>query len=263
MNVIEAIILGIIQGLAEFLPISSSGHLALGHHFFGLQEEGLLFSIVVHVATLVPVFVVFWKDIWAILRRPFRKITLMLIVATVPAAIVGFFFEDAVEAVFSTLTYLSIGFLFTGIILLISDRFKKGKKTTETMSWLDTVIMGIAQAIAIMPGISRSGTVIVAALSRGVERAEAAKFAFLMSIPIILGATVLQVFNVARGDIYLGDINFVAFGAGFASAAVSGYLAIKLMLAAVRKAKFSYFAIYVLSLAAVITLWTLIGGNGA
>ncbi|MCL2350363.1 MAG: undecaprenyl-diphosphate phosphatase [Defluviitaleaceae bacterium] len=254
MSVLEAIILGLIQGLAEFLPISSSGHLAIGHFLFGLEDEGLLFSIVVHIGTLIPVVVVFWRDIWAILRRPFQKMTGLLIVATLPAAVVGFLFEDMVEAAFASLTFIAFGFVITGLVLLFSDRKQKNEKTAEKITWLDAALIGIAQAVAILPGVSRSGSTIGMALARGIKREDAAKFAFLMSIPIILGATLLQVIHIARGDIMIYGLNFVNLGAGMLAAAISGYVAIRFMLAAIKKAKLRYFAYYVLTLAAIITV---------
>ena len=254
MTLLEAIILGIVQGLTEFLPVSSSGHLALGHIFFGLEEEGLLFSIVIHVGTLIPVLIVFWRDIWALVKRPFQKMTFMLLIATGPAAVVGIFLEDRVEQAFMSLQALAIGFLITGTVLIFTDRFLKNSKKAGEIAYLDAVIVGLAQAVAIFPGISRSGSTIAASLSRGIVREDAAKFAFLMSIPVILGATLLQIIHVARGSIILEDINFVNLGAGFVAAALSGYLAVNFMLAAVKKAKLRYFAYYVLTLAAVITV---------
>jgi len=252
MSLLEAIILGIVQGLTEFIPVSSSGHLALGHMLFGLEEEGLLFTIVVHVGTLVPVLIVFRKDIWALIKRPFQKMTFMLIVATIPAVIVGLLFEDRVEQAFTTMQFLVAGFLITGTVLIISDRLRKATKTADEITWLDAALIGIAQAVAIFPGISRSGSTITASLSRGINREDAAKFVFLMSIPIILGATVLQIIHVARGNVAAYEIDFAVLGAGFVSAALSGYLAVNFLLAAIKKAKLRYFAYYVLVLAKVL-----------
>jgi len=252
MSILEAIILGIIQGLTEFIPVSSSGHLALGHLFFGLEEEGLLFIVVVHVGTLVPVFVVFRKEIWALIKRPFQKTTFLLITATIPAVIVGLLFENRIEQAFTTLQTLAIGFVITGVVLILSDRLRKGTKKESDITWLDAALIGIAQAVAVFPGISRSGSTITAALSRGISRDEAAKFVFLMSIPVILGATILQIIHIARGSIAAYELDFAVLSTGFVSAALSGYLAVNFLLAAIRKKKLRYFAYYVLTLAAVL-----------
>ena len=254
MSILQAIILGIVQGLTEFIPVSSSGHLALGKLFFGLEEEGLglLFIVVVHVGTLVPVFVVFRKEIWALIRRPFQKTTFLLIVATIPAVITGLLLEDRIEQALSTLSVLAIGFVLTGGVLILSDKMRQGTKKEGDITWLDAALIGIAQAVAVFPGISRSGSTISAALARGITREDAAKFVFLMSIPVILGATVLQIIHIARGNISAYELDFAVLGAGFVSSALSGYLAVNFLLAAIKKKKLRYFAYYVLVLAAVL-----------
>jgi len=252
MTLLESILLGIIQGLSEFLPISSSGHLALGHHLFGLEEDGLLFHIVVHVGTLIPVCIVFWQDIWALIKKPFQKMTYLLIIATLPAVVVALFARDLVGIAMSSLHFLTAGFLITGTVLLVSDRFKKTNKKSAEITYMDALIIGIAQGIAIFPGISRSGSTITAALARGINREDAAKFVFLLSIPAILGGLVLEIFEMIQEGITLADIDFVVMGGGFIAAMLSGYLAIRFMLAAIKKAKLRYFAYYVFVLAAVI-----------
>jgi len=252
MTLLEAIILGIIQGLAEFLPISSSGHLALGQYIFGYEDHNLIFIIVVHIGTLIPVVIVYRKAIWELIKRPFQKMTYLLIVATIPAAIVGIFFEDAIEAALSSITFLAVGFVVTGVVLIGTDRLRKTGKKSDEITYLDATLIGIAQAVAVFPGISRSGSTISAALARGINREDAAKFVFLMSIPAILGALLIQIIHVVRGNLVLADLDFVVLGAGFVASALSGYLAINFMLAAIKKAKLSYFAYYVLVLAAAI-----------
>jgi len=251
MTVLQAIILGIIQGLSEFLPISSSGHLALTLGLMNI-DEGLLFTVVVHVGTLIPVIIVFRKDILALIKKPFQKMTYLLIVATIPAAIVALFFDDMIEAAFTSFNFIAIGFIITGIVLILTDRLKRNTKKSEDISWLDAALIGLAQAVAVFPGISRSGSTIAAALSRGIDREAAAKFAFLMSIPAILGALLVKIISVVRGDILIEEINFIVLGAGFITAALSGYLAINFMLAAIKKAKLSYFAYYVLILSGLV-----------
>ena len=257
MTLLEAIILGIIQGLAEFLPISSSGHLALGQYLFGIEESNLAFIIVVHIGTLIPVVIVYRNTIWELIKKPFQKMTYLLIVATVPAAIVAFFFEDAIEAALTSIGFLAVGFIITGLVLICTDRLRKNAKKSDEITYLDAAFIGIAQAVAVFPGISRSGSTIAASLARGINREDAAKFAFLMSIPAILGALLIQIIHIVRGNILLEDLNFVTLGAGFLASALSGYLAINFMLAAIKKAKLSYFAYYVLGLAALIGVYLL------
>ena len=252
MTLLEAIILGIIQGLSEFLPISSSGHLALGHMLFGLEEEGLLFTVMIHMGTLIPVLIVYRKDIITLIKKPFQKLTYLLIIATLPAVIVALFFEDMVEQAFASMRFLAAGFVITAIVLILTDKIRRNTKKTAEITYMDALIIGVAQGIAVFPGISRSGSTIAAALSRGIAREDAAKFAFLMSIPAILGAMVLQISHIVRGNILIDNINFINLGAGFLAAMLSGYLAINFMLTAVKKAKLSYFAYYVLILAAFI-----------
>ncbi|MCL2353077.1 MAG: undecaprenyl-diphosphate phosphatase [Defluviitaleaceae bacterium] len=256
MTLFEAVILGIIQGLTEFIPVSSSGHLALGQILFGLEQDGLLFEMVVHIGTLIPVVIIFWKDIWAIIRRPFQKMTLLLIIGTIPVVIVGLLLEDIVGNAFTSLMWLAVGFVITGVTLMFADRIRNNKKKSEDITILDAAIVGIAQAIAIFPGISRSGSTVMAALGRGIEREAAAKFSFLLSIPVVLGATVLQVVHLIRDDghIYATNVDFWPLALAFVAAMLSGYLAIKLMLMAIKKAKLRYFAYYVLILAVAIVV---------
>jgi len=258
MTLLEAVILGIVQGLAEFLPISSSGHLALGQYIFGIEDNNMAFNIVVHVGTLIPVVVVFRQTIWELVKKPFQKMTYLLIIATLPAAIVGVLLEDVVEAAFTTLGFLAIAFVVTGLLLVGTDRIRKNTKKSDEITYLDAALIGVAQAVAIFPGISRSGSTIAASLARGIAREDAAKFAFLMSIPIILGALLLQIIHIARGNVVLEDLNFVNLGAGFIAAALSGYLAVNFLLAAIKKAKLRYFAYYVFVLAAAIGIGLLV-----
>jgi len=263
MTLFQAVILGIVQGLSEFLPISSSGHLGLTQLLFGIDEHNLFFVIAIHIGTLVPVIVVYWRDIWEIIRRPFQKMTLLLILATIPAVVAGLFFEDRVESALANITFLAFGFTITGLILLFSDRVRKNKKTSDEITKVDAALVGLAQAVAIFPGISRSGSTIAMGLARGINREDAAKFAFLMSIPVILGAVFLQVLHLARGNIVAYDLNFLNLGAGILASGVSGYVAIRFMLAAVKKAKLKYFAYYmlVLALAVVVGVFVFNGGN--
>ena len=255
MTLLQAIILGIIQGLTEFIPVSSSGHLALGQYYFNVGHD-MLFILVIHIGTLVPVVVVFWKDVWALIRNPFQKMTLLLIVASVPIGVIGLLMRGIVGDAFGNIGAMAVGFVVTATILLISDRLRKGKKTTEDITYFDALCIGVAQAVAIFPGISRSGSTIAAALARGINREDAAKFIFLMSIPAILGALLVEIFDLVRDyTITMADVNLANLTAGLFASMISGYFAVKFMLAAIKKAKLRYFAFYVLILAAVIGVY--------
>lgn len=244
MKIFQAILLGILQGLTEFLPVSSSGHLILFKHLFGLDAEvfGLTFDIAVHVATLTAVFIIFWKDIFALIKKPFQKLTLLLIIATIPAAVIGVLFDDKIEAISQSGGFLGISFLVTAIILTVSERLSSKKKDFDDITYLDAGTIGIVQGIAIMPGISRSGSTLSAGLAMGVKKEAAIRFAFLMSIPVILGSAVLGVKNIIEEP---QSFDVAVIIAGMVSSGVSGYFAIKFMLDFFKRKKLTAFAVYV------------------
>ncbi len=254
MTMIQAVILGILQGLAEFLPISSSGHLALFQKIFGITESTILFSVILHVGTLVPVLIVYRKEIITLLKNPFQKYTYLIILGTVPAVIFALFFDNTIEILFSGGQLLGVGFIITGFLLTLSDKLPDGSKTKEDMTYIDSILIGCMQALAIFPAISRSGSTIVGALSRNITREEAAKFSFLLSIPAIGGALVLEILKLyLQKDFSIGlplDVVLV----GFFSSMLSGYLAINFMLYIIKKAKLKYFAYYVFTLGIFIIL---------
>lgn len=252
MNLLQAIILGIIQGLTEFLPVSSSGHLLLAQRLFGLTNSSLVFEVAVHLGTLVPVFYFFWGDIVALIKKPFQKITYLLIVATIPAIIAVKLLGDNIDALFNATYLISISFIVTGLVLMYSDRVKDGWKKDRNVSYVDAAVIGAVQAVAITPGISRSGSTICGSLFRGLSRETAAKFSFLMSIPAILGAAVLQIIKIAQGEIAVADLNVINLCGGFVASMLAGFLAIGFMLALIKKCKLKYFSFYVFALAAFI-----------
>lgn len=257
MSLLEAILLGLIQGLSEFLPVSSSGHLLVFHQIFGITgEDNLTFIIVLNMGSLIPLLWVFRKDVWALIRKPFQKMTGLLIVATLPLIIVTLLFQDFIEEMFHLVRFLPVGFIITGVVLLLSDKFSKGEREIKDLRVVDAVLVGLAQAVAVFPGLSRSGSTITASLARGLNRENAAKFSFLMSIPTAIGAILLRVGHVFSGRILLDELNFINLGAGFITAAVSGYLAINFMLVIIKKAKLKYFALYyVFALAVLVILF--------
>jgi undecaprenyl-diphosphatase len=251
---LEAVILGVIQGLAEFLPISSSGHLVLFQKIFGLEEGAMTFDVVLHVGTLIAVIVIYWETIFELIKKPFQKLTYLLIVATIPTVAAALLFGDAVDALFESGRYLAYGFLFTGIILIISDKLKSEKKSIKDISYIDALAVGAAQCAALPPGISRSGATITGARAVGINRGDAARFSFLMSIPAILGSAVLTVVKIARGDANLEALPLLPTLFGFVAAVLSGYLSINFMIKLIKEAKLKYFAYYVFLLAALILI---------
>ncbi len=251
MNLLEAILLGLIQGLTEFLPVSSSGHLVLVGNLLGVQENNLLFDVMVHFGTLLAVFYVFKDDIINILKKPFQKITMLIILGSIPTAIIGFLFEDLFEKLFNSLLTVGFTLIITGTILWLGELLTSGKKSLDKVSRLDAFIIGIAQGAAITPGISRSGSTIAISLMLNIERKVAAKFSFLLSIPAILGATVLK-----TGEAFTTSesINFIPIIVGTVIAIISGYFAIKLLLKFLEQGKLIYFSIYCWSVGIIILL---------
>jgi len=245
MSLLEAIILGLIQGLSEFLPVSSSGHLLVFHHIFGITaEDNLTFIITLNMGSLMPLLFVFRKDIWALIKNPFQKTTALLIIATIPLIAVTLLFEGFVESMFHMVRWLPVGFIITGVVLLLSDRLKKNDKNVNDITIIDAALIGVAQAVAVFPGISRSGSTITATMARGVDRESAAKFSFLMSVPAAIGAMAFRISRIIADPELIEGLNFINLGAGFITAAVTGYIAINFMLSVIKKAKLKYFAIY-------------------
>ncbi|MEL6976298.1 MAG: undecaprenyl-diphosphate phosphatase [Bacteroidota bacterium] len=264
MEIIDAIILGIIQGLTEFLPVSSSGHLELGKAILGadsLPEESLLFTVVLHFATALSTLVVFRKDVAAILKGLFQfkwneetQFSLKIIISMIPAALVGFLLEDFLEVFFDgAIIIVGIMLVITAILLYLADM---AKTTNKDVSFRSAFVIGVAQAVAILPGISRSGATISAAVLLGVDKTKSARFSFLMVVPLILG-------KMAK-DLLSGDVNFVgdqavAMGAGFAAAFIAGLAACTWMIKLVRQSKLTYFAIYCLIVGLIAIAWSVFG----
>ena len=249
MDIIEAIILGVIQGLTEFLPVSSSGHLELTKAILGdtsVPEESLTFTVVLHFATALSTLVIFRKEVAEILKGLFQfkwneelKFSLKIIISMIPAVVVGLFFEEELESFFGgKILLVGIMLLVTAILLLLAD---KAKNTNKNVSFSNSILIGISQAIAMLPGISRSGATISTSVLLGIDRTKAARFSFLMVVPLIFG-------KIGK-DLLSGDLNFqsseiVPISAGFVAAFVAGILACQWMIALVKKSKLSYFSMY-------------------
>jgi undecaprenyl-diphosphatase len=263
MNLIQAFILGAVQGLTEFLPVSSSGHLVLFQRLFGLKENVLTFDIAVHFATLIAVIVVFWKDILGILKKPFGRMTWLLVIGTLPAILVGLTLKKTIESLFEGGQTLGIEFIATGIVLWFAESVRKGNKKLDRTSILDALWIGVAQAVAILPAVSRSGLTIAGALFRGLTREFAAKFSFLLAIPAILGATVLDVPDAMRTIRATGTVGVptASLILGVLTALVFGFFAIKLMLRILTRGSLRGFAVYVILLGLLVLVDQLFMGR--
>jgi len=261
MSILEAVILGIIQGLTEFLPVSSSGHLELAKFLFGqgqLPEDSLLVTVVLHGATALSTIVIFRKDIAELFIGLFKfksndefKYSLKIVLSMIPAAIIGLFYNDAIEMLYDGQVQL-VGFMLiiTGLLLFLADR---AKVTDKGVSFTSSIIIGISQAIAILPGISRSGATISTAVLLGIDREKAARFSFLMVVPLIMGKMAKDIMD---GALTQPDTPIVAISAGFISAFIVGLLACKWMIKLVKSSKLKYFAYYcfVMGLIAIFLL---------
>ncbi len=252
MSIIEAIILGVVQGLTEFLPVSSSGHIELGKAVLGIDAAGdLTFSLLLHGATVLSIFVVFYKDILALIKGLFSfqwnedtQYIVKLIISMIPVGLVGVFLKDELEAMFEgRIVLVGVFLIITAGLLMLS---KLEKKEGKEVNFLNALLIGISQAVAVLPGISRSGATISTALALGVSREKAARFSFLMVLAPILGASLLEVKDLAQTD-----LNWAPMAAGFIAAFLSGLLACNAMLALVKKGKIAYFAIYCLIIGAI------------
>lgn len=251
MSGLEALVLGLIQGLTEYLPVSSSGHLAIGAHLFGIDgEENLAFTVAVHVATVLSTFVVLWSEIVWILKGLFKfqmnsetRYALNILASMIPVGVVGLFFKDSVEKIFgSGLMIVGVMLLLTAALLTFSYYAKPRQK--ETIGMRDAFVIGLAQACAVMPGLSRSGSTIATGLLLGNKKEKLAQFSFLMVIPPILGEALLDVMKAVKGEEAFGGIDTLPLCIGFVAAFVSGCLACKWMINLVKKGKLIYFGIY-------------------
>lgn len=282
MGLLQSIFLGIIQGLTEFLPVSSSGHLAIFQNLFGMEEVSASFDVMLHVGTLAAVIICYRTDIWKLIRHGFcmlldatvnlivfflhkagktdfeyrrvisnsyRKFALMIIVSTIPTAIIGVLIEGISDFAATTLIFPGICLLITGVILQISEHLPQGDRTIRTASYSNAFIIGIAQGIAVLPGISRSGATITCCQMNQFERKLAVKYSFIMSIPAIVGAAVLKIPDaVSEGITVVQGVNYTV---GVVVAAVVGYFCIRKMLTLIKNRGFLYFSYYCFAVGAL------------
>ncbi|MBR4876014.1 MAG: undecaprenyl-diphosphate phosphatase [Clostridia bacterium] len=268
MTLIQGIILGIVQGFTEFLPVSSSGHLTLMSALMELPSD-LLFTIVVHLGTLLAVFIAFWEDVVMLIQGalglvldgfktrdiPKRRLVLLLLVATLPL-VIGALLNDTVEAMFDSPLFVGCALLVTACVLFVADRHGGGHKTAANASFKDAAIVGLAQLCALFPGISRSGSTMCAGLFAGLDRDFAVRFAFLLSIPAVAGSFVFKLPDLLETGIMAASA--APYVAGFIAALISGWLAIKLVNLLVKRNSFRYFSYYCAIIGAVTIILNLI-----
>ena len=262
MTFLSSFLLGLVQGIAEFLPISSSGHLAIAQNLLGMSDAGTVpefFDVLLHLGTLVAVFVAYWADIKDMVLEffrgagdlihhstpnpvpPARRLILLIILGTLPLFVV-LPVKDAVQSLSNSMVFIGAALIVTGVLLFVSDRVKKGRKNERTATWLDVLIVGLGQAIATMPGISRSGMTITTGCFVGFERKFAVRFSFLLSIPAVLGANILSLADAATAGINWAEVP--VYLVGVVTAAVVGYLCIRLLRFIADRGKFGAFAYY-------------------
>ncbi len=276
MSLLSSILLGVIQGVAEFLPISSSGHLAIAEHLLGMSGASDIpefFDVLLHLGTLVAVFVAYWDDVRDMVVEffcgvrdlargstptpvpPARRMILLIIVGTLPLLVV-LPIKDLVEGLADNMYFVAAALLVTGCLLFASDRVKKGRKTEKSATMVDVLLVGVAQAVATCPGISRSGTTITAGCFRGFDRKFAVRFSFLLSIPAILGANILSLKDAVEAGIIWADVP--VYLVGVAVSAVVGYACIRLLKMVADKGKFGFFAYYCWAVGALTLILTFI-----
>ena len=260
MSIWEAVLLGLVQGIAEFLPISSSGHLSIVNNLFKISEEGhMFFDVLLHLGTLASIFIVYWQDLKEMFyevisfanlgplagqpreRYPQARTFIMIVMATLPLLLI-LPINDMIETLYYNNVFIGVAIILTGCMLYVSDRMKPGKKTERSMTILDAVIIGLCQCVATIPGLSRSGTTITAGIATGLRRDFAVKFSFLLSIPAVLGANILSLADAFREGINWASVP--AYLVGMVAAMLSGIAAINLLKYISNKGKFGGFAYY-------------------
>lgn len=257
MNVWQTVFLGFVQGLTEFLPVSSSGHLILTRQLFGWEGGSLLFDIFLHVGSLGAVVWVLRKDILALFRRPWKKLGL-LVFATVPAALLGFLLSDVIDGTFGSGRFLWMTFALTGVLLLSTERLCK-RNVVLPIGGKQAAFMGLAQACALLPGLSRSGSTVFGGVAAGGDREEVAKFSFLMSVPVILGSAAVGAVGLVSGGGWTLTVGWWEMLCGMAAAFVGGLIAVRAMLKIVVRAHYKPLAFYLFAVSVLSLTLTLMG----
>lgn len=267
MDTLYAIVLGIVQGLTEFWPVSSSGHLVIAHEVFDFNfVDDLGFDVALHLGTLVALLVFFWRDVityivafiksfanWNLKNDTSQRLAWYIAVGTIPAAVVGFFIADIAETMFRNVVLVACLLIGVGALFIIFERVFRSQGNLEKLSWSSAMIIAFAQVLALVPGVSRSGSTILAGLSQGLSRASAARFSFLLSIPIVLGAGLKKIFDVYQ--IGLSGSEWLTMFIGFLAASIIGYIAIKVLLKYLERHPLNIFAYYRFGLGVVILIY--------
>lgn len=273
MTYLDAILLGLVQGLTEFLPVSSSGHLVITRHLLDVNTGGIIFEVVVHLGTALAVCVFMRRKILEVLAGLFRlaraivsrsgaagvirsdpgaRLGLLVIVSAIPAGLMGLFLNNLVDRLFGSALVVGVGLIATGVLLRVSQRFTRGEKDVRGVSWLDALVVGVAQGCAIVPGLSRSGTTVSASLLRGLTRETAAELSFLMSIPVILGAAAVELVDYVTDPVGMVAWSHLLLGA--AVAAVSGYVAVSVFMRQIKKGRLAVFSWYCFAVGVIVIL---------
>lgn len=247
----EAILLGIVQGLTEFLPVSSSGHLVIVQSFIkDFKQPGVLFDVTLHLGTVIAVVIYFRKRLLEIFKN--LRLLGLVLTATAVTGVIGYTFKDTFEAMFSNVRLVGAGLIITAIVLLFAERVKPGNKTEKEINWLQALFIGLIQGVAIIPGISRSGSTISAGLFAKLDRKFAAEFSFLLSVPAVLGAAVLEARHLTKSDV--ANIDLSVYLIGLIVAAITGFFCTKLLVNIIQKQKLYYFSIYLLIVGSIVLL---------
>ncbi len=263
MTIIQAIILGLVQGLTEFIPVSSSGHLVLAHAALGVTQNGLAFDVALHFGTLMALLIYFYKDIWLLIqgifgKNEYKQLAWLIVLATIPAAIMGALLESKAEGAFRSVRLVAITMILAGLIMLMAEQFaRRYARKTQLLkiTWPQALTIGIAQSIALLPGVSRSGSTITTGLFLGIDRVAATRFAFLIGIPITAGA-ILKVM-AEDGTLHTIQHDSGVFAVGIITAMLSGIFAIRFMLNYLSKHSLAVFAYYRIALGVLVILWAL------
>ncbi len=250
MTLPQAVILGVVQGVTEFFPISSSAHLAIVQNLFGIKEPLLAFDIFLHIGTLISILIYFRKDILTIITGQW-KLAALVIAGTIPTVAIGFMFKDAVEEIFARVHLVGYSLLATGVLLLVTTLYVKLKKNSEgkSIGFINSIVIGISQGIAVIPGISRSGATICSGILSGINKESAFRFSFLLAITEILGASVLKFNKIEAG---LTSVDYLNFICGGAAAMVAGLISTSLLLKALKGDKLYMFGIYCIVVAVLV-----------
>lgn len=273
MTIFEALVLGVLQGITEFLPISSSGHLVLGESLLGLEVEVLKsFDVVVHLGTFAAIIIYFWKDVVGLFKGLFSYVGLAkkspgiteyrnligyILIGTVPALLVGVFLEDTIDFLFRSTFYVGLWMIVVAEVFILAEWASKKFKNAEDMNWKKAIVVGIAQSVALIPGVSRSGSTIAAGLFQGVSREKAARFSFLLALPVIFGAGLLTILKELRSGAGL-DVEFLPLVIGFTASAVAGFASVYFLMKFLKKHSLNVFAYYLFAVGLISVIFSLL-----